>query len=122
MILDSPPGTSCPFIQTVSHADYIVLVTEPTPFGLSDLKQAVEKLRAMNKEMGVVVNRAGIGNSDVYQYLKEESIQLLGEIPFDKEIATLYSEGKIAVKEIPSLQVMFEIIVNRIVSYGNSSN
>jgi MinD superfamily P-loop ATPase len=122
VILDSPPGTACPFIQTASCADYVILVTEPTPFGLSDLKQAVETLKTMNKEMGVIVNRAGIGNREVYQYLEDESIPLLGEIPFDKEIAMRYSEGKIAVKEIPSLQVMFENIVNRIMRYGNSSN
>lgn len=98
VILDSPPGTACPFIQTASHADFVILVTEPTPFGLSDLKQTVETLKTMNKEMGVVVNRAGIGNRDVYQYLEDESIPLLGEIPFDKEIALCYSEGKIAVR------------------------
>ncbi len=122
VILDSPPGTACPFIQTASHADFVVLVTEPTPFGLSDLKQTVETLKTMNKEMGVVVNRAGIGNREVYQYLEDESIPLLGEIPFDKEIALCYSEGKIAVKDIPSLKVEFENIVNKIVRYGNSSN
>lgn len=122
VILDSPPGTACPFIQTASHADFVILVTEPTPFGLSDLKQTVETLKTMNKEMGVVVNRAGIGNRDVYQYLEDESIPLLGEIPFDKEIALCYSEGKIAVKDIPSVKVEFENIVNKIVRYGNSSN
>lgn len=122
VILDSPPGTACPFIQTASHADFVILVTEPTPFGLSDLKQTVETLKTMNKEMGVVVNRAGIGNREVYQYLEDESIPLLGEIPFDKEIALCYSEGKIAVKDIPSLKVEFENIVNKIVRYGNSSN
>ena len=72
--------------------------------------------------MGVVVNRAGLGNRDVYQYLEKESIPLLGEIPFNKEVALLYSEGKIAVKELSSLQVIFEDIVKNIVSYGNSSN
>src|SRR5574344_15920 len=61
------------------HADYVVLVTEPTPFGLSDLKQTVDTLKTMGKEMGVVVNRAGLGNRDVYQYLEKESIPLLGE-------------------------------------------
>ena len=122
VILDSPPGTACPFIQTASHADFVVLVTEPTPFGLSDLKQTVDTLKTMGKEMGVVVNRAGLGNRDGYQYLENESIPLLGEIPFNKEIAFLYSEGKIAVKELSSLQVIFQDIVNNIVSYGNSSN
>ena len=108
--------------EKIFHADFVVLVTEPTPFGLSDLKQTVDTLKTMGKEMGVVVNRAGLGNRDVYQYLENESIPLLGEIPFNKEIAFLYSEGKIAVKELSSLQVIFQDIVNNIVSYGNSSN
>jgi len=62
VIFDSPPGTSCPFIQTVARADYIILVTEPTPFGLSDLKQSAETLRTMDKPFGVIINRAGIGD------------------------------------------------------------
>lgn len=122
VIMDSPPGTSCPFIQTVSHADFVVLVTEPTPFGLSDLRQAVDTLKTMNKQVGVIINRAGIGNRDVYTYLDEQSIPLLGEIPFSKEIAFAYSEGRIAVKESSSLQTIFEDVFNKIVSYGNSSN
>ncbi|OFY04508.1 MAG: hypothetical protein A2W93_04345 [Bacteroidetes bacterium GWF2_43_63] len=93
VLFDSPPGTSCPFIQTAHLADFVVLVTEPTPFGLSDLKQSVETLADMNKPMGVVVNRAGIGNSDVYNYLKEKKIPLLMEIPFSREIALTYSKG-----------------------------
>jgi MinD superfamily P-loop ATPase len=79
-ILDSPPGTSCPFIQTVAAADYIILVTEPTPFGLSDLKQSAETLRIMNKSFGVVINRSGLGNNNVQQYLLDEKIPLLLEI------------------------------------------
>ena len=93
VIFDSPPGISCPFIQTANMADYIVLVTEPTPFGLSDLKQSVETLKQMNKMMGVVVNKLGIGNTDVYDYLKKNNIPLLMEIPFSREIANAYSTG-----------------------------
>ena len=121
-MFDSPPGTACPFIQTVLHADFVILVTEPTPFGLSDLKQAVETLRVMKKRMGVIVNRSGIGNKEVYKYLEDESIPLLGEIPFDKKIALLYSEGKIAVRSIQSLQTVFDELISNIVNYGNSCN
>ena len=99
VILDSPPGTSCPFIQTVATADYVVLVTEPTPFGLSDLRNSVETLRKMGKKFGVVVNRAGLGNDEVHCYLKNEGIELLFEIPFKKEYSRLSSEGRIVAME-----------------------
>ncbi|HNZ71965.1 MAG TPA: cobyrinic acid a,c-diamide synthase, partial [Prolixibacteraceae bacterium] len=75
--------------------DYVVLVTEPTPFGLNDLKLSAETLDEIGKPYGVVVNRAGLGNNDVYLWLKEKKIPLLMEIPFDKEIAMVYSEGKL---------------------------
>ncbi len=94
-ILDAPPGISCPFIATVEKADYVVLVTEPTPFGLNDLKLSAETLDEIGKPYGVVVNRAGLGNNDVYAWLKEKKIPLLMEIPFDKDIAKVYSEGKL---------------------------
>jgi len=94
-ILDAPPGISCPFIATVDKADYVVLVTEPTPFGLNDLKLSAETLDELGKPYGVVVNRSGLGNHEVYSWLKEKKIPLLMEIPFDKEIARVYSEGKL---------------------------
>jgi MinD superfamily P-loop ATPase len=100
-ILDSPPGTSCPFIHTVSSADYIILVTEPTPFGLSDLKQSVETLRILKKSFGVIINRSGIGNNKVQEYLRDESITLLLEIPYKKETALLYSMGKLLAENDP---------------------
>ncbi|WP_321478689.1 ATP-binding protein [uncultured Bacteroides sp.] len=107
-LYDSPPGTSCPFVQTVAKADYVVLVTEPTPFGLSDLKQAVETLNTIGKPFGVIVNRAGLGDNQVYEYLKEKAIDLLLEIPFDEEVARLYSEGKIVVDEYALLNGLFK--------------
>jgi MinD superfamily P-loop ATPase len=100
-ILDSPPGTSCPFIHTVSSADYIMLVTEPTPFGLSDLKQSVETLRILKKSFGVIINRSGIGNNKVQEYLRDEGITLLLEIPYRKETARLYSTGKLLAENDP---------------------
>jgi MinD superfamily P-loop ATPase len=98
-LFDSPPGISCPFIATAEHADYLILVTEPTPFGLNDLKLTVETLRELQKPFSVIVNRAGLGNDDVYQYLDNEKIPLLMNIPFDKNIARIYAEGKLLVKE-----------------------
>lgn len=123
VILDAPPGTSCPFIQTVAAADYTILVTEPTPFGLSDLRQSAETLRTMNKHFGVIINRAGTGNDDVYKYLELEKIPLLLEIPFKKEIAETYSIGKLVSDSDPFFaEQLAEVTVNIIEKYGNSSN
>ena len=123
VILDSPPGTSCPFIQTVNRADYVILVTEPTPFGLSDLKQSVETLKTMNKPCGVIINRAGLGDKAVYDYLKQEDIPLLMEISFDKTIASHYSKGELITQYKAEMKAqfisMFHLIVGK---YGNSSN
>lgn len=123
VLLDAPPGTSCSFIQTAARADYVILITEPTPFGLSDLKQSVETLKDMNKPIGVVINRTGIGNSDVYKYLEENHIPLLLEVPFSKEIAKTYSQGGIVAKEDEQLRAELLNLFNRInIEYGNSSN
>lgn len=122
-ILDSPPGTSCPFIQTVSASDYVILVTEPTPFGLSDLRQSVETLKVMNKPCGVIINRSDLGNSDVKNYLLKQNIPLLSEISFSKKIAELYSTGEIVIKTIPDLGEELYNMVKKITDqYGNSSN
>lgn len=123
IILDSPPGTSCPFIQTVNAADYVILVTEPTPFGLSDLKQSVETLKTMKKPYGVIVNRAGLGDNLIYDYLESEQIPLLMEIPFDKEIASYYSKGELFVQFKTEWEERLLSMFNSIVlKYGNSSN
>ncbi|MDD4639048.1 MAG: ATP-binding protein [Bacteroidales bacterium] len=108
VILDSPPGTSCPFIHTVSSADFVLLVTEPTPFGVSDLKISVSILRKLNKPFAVIVNRAGLGSRDVYDYLSKENIRLAMEIPFDREIAGIYSEGGIVAAKKDDLRKKFE--------------
>nr|WP_320119431.1 ATP-binding protein [uncultured Marinifilum sp.] len=102
VIYDAPPGTSCPVIQTVADVDYVVLVTEPTPFGLYDLRLTVDLMREMNKEFGIVVNKAGIGDSEVYKYLEEENIELLAEIPFDREYAAQYAKGNL-LSDIPPM-------------------
>ncbi len=114
ILMDSPPGTSCPFIQTVNHADYVILVTEPTPFGLSDLKQSVETLKTMSIPCGVIINRAGMGDNEVYKYLEDNSIPLLMEIPFDREIASIYSKGNIVARGKPELQEQLHAVFNEI--------
>ncbi|MCF6357121.1 MAG: ATP-binding protein [Draconibacterium sp.] len=100
-IFDAPPGTSCPVVETVSDADYIILVTEPTPFGLHDLKITVELLNDLQKPFGVIVNKAGLGSSEVYDFIEENNIELLGKIPFSKEYAANYASGDI-LKNIPT--------------------
>ena len=95
-ILDAPPGTSCPVVATVRDADYVVLVTEPTPFGLNDLRLAVELMRQLKLTFGVVINRADIGNDAVRRFCEEENITLLAEIPDDRRIAEAYSRGEMA--------------------------
>lgn len=114
VIFDSPPGISCPFIATVDNADFVVLVTEPTPFGLNDLKLSVETLDKLGKPYGVIVNRAGLGNSDIYNWLSENSIPLLMEIPFDKEIARIYSEGKLLIEENEDYSLKFSDLLKTI--------
>ncbi len=123
VLLDSPPGTSCPFIQTVATADYVVLVTEPTPFGLSDLMQSVETLKGMGKSCGVIINRAGLGNDDIYEYLQIENLPLLMTVPFDKEIAISYSNGKL-VSNINSdwEEKFYQLYLTINEQYGNSNN
>jgi len=93
VILDAPPGTSCPVIETVKGSDFCILVTEPTPFGLNDLMLAVELLKQLAIPIGIVINRADVGNKDVHEYCRREEIPILLEIPMDRNIAHLYSEG-----------------------------
>lgn len=122
ILMDSPPGTSCPFIQTVIHADHVILVTEPTPFGLSDLKQSVETLKSIGKSYSVIINRAGMGDQGVYEYLHQENIPLSMVIPFNKAIAEYYSNGEIVVKHQPELGIQFLKMINDLIEkHGNSS-
>jgi MinD superfamily P-loop ATPase len=112
VVLDSPPGTSCPVIETVKGSDFCILVTEPTPFGLHDLKITVQVLEDMKIPFGVVINRAGIGDKKVYEYCREKSIPILLEIPFQRRIAELYSKGIPFSLEMPEWKEKFEALFN----------
>jgi MinD superfamily P-loop ATPase len=92
-IIDVPPGTSCPVIEAVNRSDFCLLVTEPTPFGLNDLKLAVEVLKKLKIKFGVIINRAGIGYNKVKNYCEDEGIEIFAEIPYDRNVAVLYSQG-----------------------------
>ncbi len=114
VIIDSPPGTSCSFVETVRGSDFVVLVTEPTPFGLHDLQIAVEVLKKVGIPFGVVVNRAGIGDKKVYTYCEQEHIPILLEIPYDRRIAELYSKGTAFSTEMPEWIEKFQALFNKI--------
>ena len=107
-IIDAPPGTSCPVIASLKDTDFVILVTEPTPFGLNDLKLAVEAIKIMGIPCGIVLNRSDIGNSSVQEYAAKESILILMEIPFDRRIAESYSKGELIIKAIPELKRRFQ--------------
>lgn len=116
LIMDAPPGTSCQVVETVSDSDYVVLVTEPTPFGLHDLKLMVELLTQMNKAFGVVINKAGIGDRNVYNYLEKEKIKLLSEIPFNKAYASNYAKGELLYNQPKNVEDGFNKLLERIES------
>ena len=106
-IIDAPPGTSCPVIAAVDGVDFVLLVTEPTPFGLHDLKLAVEAVRLLGIPAGLVINRADMGFRAVHEYALKEGLPILLEIPFDRKIAELYSNGNIVVEEMPEWKTRF---------------
>ena len=108
-ILDSPPGTACPFVETIRDADLVILVTEPTPFGLHDLRLAVEVARdQMGLQTGIVMNRDGIGDTGVDDYCREEGLPILMRIPFDREIATVTLSGHCVYGSIEGLREPFD--------------
>jgi MinD superfamily P-loop ATPase len=113
-IIDAPPGTSCPVIESVRGCDYVVLVTESTPFGLNDLRLAVDMVRALKLPFGVVINRAGLGNEGVQSYCQQEQIPLLAQIPDDRRVAEAYSRGEIITQVLPDYTGRFEALLDEI--------
>jgi MinD superfamily P-loop ATPase len=116
-ILDAPPGTSCPVIEATKDADMVLLVTEPTPFGLHDLKLAVETMIELKKKIGVVINRYGIGNDNVEKYCEENNISVVAKIPNMRKIAEIYSNGNLLYLEIPEVKTQLENIISFISKY-----
>ena len=121
IIYDAPPGTSCSVVSTISDTDFVILVTEPTPFGLHDLKLAVSLVRALNVPFGVVINKAGMGNDAVERFLEGESIMTIEKIPFDKEIARLYSGNEMLAETFPEYEKHFIKIFEKINKILNPS-
>jgi MinD superfamily P-loop ATPase len=113
-IIDSPPGTSCPVIESINQSNYVLLVTEPTPFGLHDLKMMVQVVEQLRLCKGVAVNRAGIGDKKLYAYCEEKEIPILLEIPFDRKIAELYSRGIPFTSQMPEWREKFQALFDEI--------
>ncbi|MCE5248722.1 ATP-binding protein [bacterium] len=108
-ILDCPPGTSCPMVTSIRGADYVLLVTEPTPFGLNDLRLAVDAVRELRIPFGVFINRADIGTQDTEKYCKKHAIQIMGRIPDDRRVAEAYSRGELLDTLLPLYGETFRI-------------
>ncbi|MGD9002157.1 MAG: ATP-binding protein [Anaerolineae bacterium] len=111
VVLDAPPGNACPVVEAMSGADFVLLVTEPTPFGLHDLRHAVEVARdEMRLPVGVVINREGVGDRGVDAYCAAEDVPILMRIPIDRRIAEAYSEGVPLVAALPEYVEQFRVL------------
>jgi len=106
-IIDAPPGTSCPVIESIRDCDYTVLVTEPTPFGLNDLQLAVEMVRALNQPFGIVINRSGLDNQLLLDYCQREQLPILAQLPDDRRVAEVYSHGELACAVLADFKQLF---------------
>jgi len=113
-IIDAPPGTSCPVIEATRDSDVCLLVTEPTPFGLNDLKLAVGMVRTLGIPHGVIINRADVGDRKVIDYCRSEGIEILMEIPDDRRIARGYSRGELIVDVVPEYEQQFQRLTEKI--------
>ena len=114
VIIDSPTGTSCPMIKTVIGSDFCILVTEPTPFGLNDLKLAVDVLRKLKIPFGVIINLVDLGDDKVEKYCKDENIDILLKIPFNRKISNGYSQGISLVDVMPEYKEKFKNLFKKI--------
>jgi MinD superfamily P-loop ATPase len=122
VILDAPPGTACPVIETVKGSDFCLLVTEPTPFGLNDLELAVGMLEKLGIPKGVMVNKSDVGDREVWDYCQSKNIPVLMEIPMDRRIAESYSLGVPIVIEKSSYIQKFQNLFQKIRGHIVASN
>ena len=118
-IIDVSPGTSCAMVHAVTDANYCILVTEPTPFGLNDLKLAIEALVKLKIPFGVIINRCDLGNDEVEKYCLEQNIKILMCIPFLRDIAANYAIGKPLIESFPEYKKEFQrVLANIETNYG----
>jgi MinD superfamily P-loop ATPase len=113
-IIDAPPGTSCPVITAMKGVDFVMMVTEPTPFGLHDLKLAVEAVKILHIPCGLVINRSDMGDDQVRAYAEQENLPVLMEIPFSRRIAEAYSRGELIIEAMPEWKAKFLELYHRI--------
>ncbi|BAQ35295.1 putative iron-sulfur binding protein [Dehalococcoides sp. UCH007] len=114
VIIDCPPGTSCPAFESIHGSDYCLLVSEPTPFGLNDLKLAVETVRKLDIPFGLILNRTGNVFTPMDEYCRAENISILMSIPYDAKIASLYSKGLVLAEEDPNWLKEFQTLFTNI--------
>jgi MinD superfamily P-loop ATPase len=119
VIIDAPPGTSCPVIVSLRGADYVLLVTEPTPFGLHDLALAVDMVRELRIPFGVLLNRLGSGDDRVHRFCAREGIAIVAELADDRRIAEAYSRGKLIVEELPAYRGLFAGLAIKLLAVEN---
>ncbi len=110
-LYDAPPGTSCPVIEAAKESDFVLLVTEPTPFGLNDLTLAVETMRVLGKKFAVIINRYSIGDNRVEEYCKNEGIDIAAKFYNDKEVAKLYAKGELIYPHINHFKQSLEELI-----------
>jgi MinD superfamily P-loop ATPase len=113
-IYDAPPGASCSVVETLRGMDFVLLVTEPTPFGLHDLKQIIGILKEMNIPSGMIINRDGIGDNTVETYCSIEKLPILLRIPFDRQIAEGVSAGRNLIDIFPEYTLLFRRVISQI--------
>ena len=118
-LIDCPPGTACTTVSAVEVADFAIIVVEPSPFGLSDMKLVVQLLRDMKIPFGVVINKFDEDENIIKKYCEDEGVEVIGTIPFDRKIAETYSKGEIIAEALPEYRKNFETILKRVKSYGN---
>nr|WP_320113978.1 ATP-binding protein [uncultured Desulfuromonas sp.] len=113
ILLDCPPGTSCPLSTTIQDADIVLLVTEPTPFGLHDLEIAVETVRQLKRPVAVIINRSDLGDNSIINYCRRERIPVLLQLPYEKRVAVAYSRGEGLLDALPGLEAQLETVLNQ---------
>lgn len=111
-IFDAPPGTSCPVIEASRGSNFVILITEATPFGLNDLILAVETMRVLKQKFGVIINRHGIGDKSVEEYCQKENIPIITKVKNDKEVAKLYSKGELIYEKIEHFKDSLDEIIS----------
>lgn len=121
VIVDAPPGTSCPAVEAVRGSDFCLLVTEPTPFGLSDLELAVEMLEKLGIPAAVIINRSDIGDEKVDRYCEEKGIPVVGRIPFDRKVAEAYARGLTAVLTFPEWREVYASLGDRVLNLARAA-